>query len=85
MSIPLKTWLDKARPDELRRLAKLARTSVKTIQNVARGFRKGSAEFAVRLGRASIKLRQDVHDTPGLIDQGTVCPACRKCPHYRKD
>ena len=83
MPLSLREWLRTASPKNQNRLAKLAKTSVPTLKNIVSGFRKGSADTAVRVGLAAEKLR--VED-PSLeaIDQRSICPACRRCPFHPK-
>lgn len=80
MSLSLTAWLSKATPDQARKLAKFAKSSVKSIRHIAAGRRRGSADAAVKLGNASVKISTE---SLGAIDQGSVCPACKTCPHYK--
>ncbi len=73
MRMSLKAWLSLATPDQKKTLASRARTSIQTIAQIASGFRGGSADAAVRLSEAS----------DGEIAMGSVCSACRRCPHYK--
>lgn len=73
MTISLKAWLSKATPKQKTRLAADAQTSVKTIEQIASGFRGGSADAAVRIAKAA----------GGEIDQASICAACGRCPHYK--
>ena len=83
MPAPLRAWLRAATPTLAARLAKLAKTSVKTLQNMAAGHRGGSAEAAVRISKASAILVLKGEATHA-IDQASICPACRQCPHYQR-
>lgn len=83
MPISLKQWLREATPEQASRLAKLAKTSVRALQNIVYGHRRGSAERAIRVRATSLKIETEA---PGWgdtsIDQASICPACRKCPYY---
>ncbi len=84
MPISLTRWLQLASPEQARKLAKLARTSVKSLRHIAAGRRNGSAEAAIRIVAAAAQIETNDRGSNRPIDQASVCPACRKCPHYPK-
>ncbi|MDE2097495.1 MAG: hypothetical protein KGL39_09640 [Patescibacteria group bacterium] len=72
----MSAWLKRATPQQKKRLAELARTSVPHLGHAARGRRTMSAELAQRIAAASAKL-----GAPELvIEQPDLCAACAKCP-----
>jgi hypothetical protein len=62
-------WLRTHTPEDARRLAKAAKTSVPYLRHVAHGRRGISADLAQRLAHGSSEL-----------DQRALCAACRRCP-----
>ena len=66
----IRTWLERATPEEARQLAKRADTSVPHLRHIAAGRRNVSADLAQRLAHAS----------QGELKQRELCEACRRCP-----
>jgi hypothetical protein len=65
-------------PDQARKLAKGAGTSVPHLRHVADGRRNMSAEFAQKLAKAS---EQFIPINPKLVLlQQELCKACHVCP-----
>lgn len=85
MLVSLKKWLAMATPKQKQTLAAKADTSVATLAHLASGFRGGSAAAAIRIAtasrRASVPAGQE--NVPMPIDQASICPACKDCPHYK--
>jgi hypothetical protein len=63
-------------PDQARRLARLADTSVPHLRHVAAGRRNMSAELAQQLAAASARFGKP----PLLLKQVDLCRACSICP-----
>lgn len=77
----LRGWLRLATPDEIKKLAIYAKTSVAVLRQIGGGYRtQGAArttpETAQAISKATRKLARD-----GLpaIKQEDLCPACRTC------
>lgn len=80
----LKNWLAEATTLQQMRLAKLAKTSVNNLRQVAHGYRtKGkpsiSAEYAARIELAAEKIPEVAIS----VKRGDLCQACAKCKYYR--
>jgi transcriptional regulator with XRE-family HTH domain len=86
----LRFWLFAATPDQVKQLAKDARTSVAQLRHIAHGRRAASADLAQRIAHASSELRRRTPHgfdaggmeirQPPLLDQTELCAACAKCP-----
>lgn len=85
MLVSLKKWLSLATPKQKQTLADKAETSVATLAHLASGFRGGSARAAIRIAAASRRAAVPVgqENVPLPIDQASICPACKDCPHYK--
>lgn len=60
-------------PDQMRKLAVRAKTTLDYLRHLSRGRRQASADMAARLERAS----------KGAIGRETLCDACRQCPYLK--
>ena len=67
-STVMRQWLRAVTPDEARRVAKAAKTSVPHLRHIAAGRRAVSADLAQRIAHA------------GGPAQDVMCEACSKCP-----
>lgn len=86
----LRHWLIAATPDQIKQLAKGARTSVAQLRHIAHGRRAASADLAQRIAHASVEVRQSSPSgfdeggrelpTPVYLDQTELCAACARCP-----
>lgn len=72
---PLTQWLEAATPDQRRKLAKLAKTSLPHLWHIANGRRSASAELAQRIAHAAYKVGNILP-----LHQIDLCAACGKCP-----
>lgn len=75
----LKGWMQLATPHEKVRMAKLADTTVGTLQQIAGGYRTdGEAHTTPELARA---IEEACRKFPSLpqIKRTQLCPACAKC------
>lgn len=86
MTNPLKRWMGAATPIEKTRLAKLARTSLGTLQQQAGGYRTEgrvsmSADLAARVEKATQKLVRK--DLP-VLHRADLCEACGRCEFARE-
>lgn len=68
-STVMRKWPRAVDPDEARRVAKAAGTSVPHLRHIAAGRRNVSADLAQRLAHAAPEL-----------DQRELCVACGRCP-----
>ena len=80
----MRQWLDTATKEQAEKMAKLAKTSLATLRQIAGGYRTaGSArttpEAARNIELASAKVTPD-HPIP----RGKLCPACAKCEFYKE-
>jgi hypothetical protein len=87
----LKRWMQGATPAEQRRLARLAGTSLGTLQQIAGGYRtKGklstTPELARRIELAAFKLRPEHLGTGAVVAlrREDLCRACRHCDLAKK-
>lgn len=84
MGIPnniVRKWLKSATPEQARRLANEAKTSVPHLRHIAAGRRNISADLAQRLAHASTKR----FTLPLHLLQTELCVACAKCPLIESD
>jgi hypothetical protein len=82
---PLHEWLQRADAKQLSRLARLARTTVGTLRQIAGGYRKSdvSATLAVRLDHAAAVLRSRDPALPE-IPREKMSAACRGCEFAKR-
>lgn len=71
----IRKWLKEATPDQAKKLAKLAQTSVPYLRHVAAGRRELSADLAQRLATASHQFDPSLY-----LQQAEICRACGRCP-----
>lgn len=81
----MRRWVDAANPTELIKLAKLSKTTVGTLRQIAGAYRtKGVARttpaVAQAISAASVKTERD--GLPRIV-QGDLCPSCAECVHYK--
>lgn len=76
----LRAWLIEATPDQTRRLAKEAKTSVAQLRHIAHGRRAASAALAQRIAHASQYDYGDLGASPLPMLQVELCEACGRCP-----
>lgn len=76
----LKKWLAEATPDQTKRLAKEAGTSVAQLRHIAHGRRAASASLAQRIAHASQYDYGNLGASPLPMDQRELCDACALCP-----
>lgn len=81
----MREWLHSATRAELDRLAKLAKTTIGTIRQIAGGYRtEGEARATPDLARnielAAVKVHRE--GLPSLARED-LCPACAKCEYLR--
>ncbi len=76
MLVSLRQWILKASKAQIESLAKFAETSPLQLRQLGLGYRRGSADLAVRVHRASTRF-------PSLpnVSQESICPACAECPY----
>lgn len=77
----IKRWLRASSAKEQRQLARLARTSVGQLKQIAGGYRRASASLAIRLERAAGKLNNS--KLPPLLRE-QMALSCRRCDFARK-
>jgi plasmid maintenance system antidote protein VapI len=64
----IKRWLKQVTPDEARKAAQIAKTSVAHLRHIAAGRRGMTAEMAQRVAHATGLKQKD------------LCAACAACP-----
>lgn len=82
---PLENWMQRANGAQLRRLARLARTTVGTLRQIAGRYRKSdvSATLAVRIDHAAAVLRSRDPSLPD-IPRESLSAACRGCEFAKR-
>lgn len=78
----MKKWLKASTRAERGHLARNARTSVGQLRQIAGHHRKPSAELAIRLERAALKLRIKNPKLPLLLREH-LARACASCEFAR--
>lgn len=82
---PLQNWVERASTAQLRRLARLARTTVGTLRQMAGRYRKSNttAELAIRIDHAAAILRSRDPTLPE-IPRESLSAACRGCEFAKR-
>lgn len=82
---PLQSWMQQASAAQLTRLARLARTTVGTLRQIAGRYRKSNttAELALRIDRAAAVLRSRDPTLPD-IPRESLSAACRGCEFAKR-
>lgn len=79
MANALRTWLDQATKPQAERLAKLSKTSLGTLRQIAGGYRTdGEARTTPEMAR-NIELASARISALPLIPREALCPACAQC------
>lgn len=80
----LRQWLDQATKEQAEKLAKLAKTSLGTLRQIAGGYRtageaRTTPEMARNIELATLKM-------PGslLLPREKLCPACAQCEYLKQ-
>lgn len=86
---PFRKWWSAATPAQKRRLARLAKTTVGSLHQLAGSYRTGgvlhaSPELARRIEIAADKIAGFSIDKLPMIRRVDLCPACRRCEFARK-
>jgi DNA-binding transcriptional regulator YdaS (Cro superfamily) len=78
----LKAWMQAASTAQQDQLAKLAKTSRKTLYHLASGERNASAAKAIAIERAAGRVKGAV--SLPLLRRGDLSPACAKCDYAQR-
>lgn len=84
MSNAMRQWLDQSTREQAEKLAKMAKTSLGTLRQIAGGYRtcgeaRTTPEMARNLEMASRKLKESP-----LIRREDLCPACAQCEYLNQ-
>lgn len=82
---PLQHWMQQANTQQLTRLARLARTTVGSLRQIAGRYRKSNttAELAIRIDHAAAVLRSRDPSLPE-IPRESLSAACRGCEFAKR-
>lgn len=84
MSNALRVWLDQATKEQATKLAKLSKTTLATLRQIAGGYRTmGAARTTPEMAR-NVELASAKLDPANIIKRGDLCPACAKCEFYKE-
>jgi DNA-binding transcriptional regulator YdaS (Cro superfamily) len=79
---PMHAWMDAATTEQQEQLAKLAKSSRRTLYQLSAGTRSASAEKAVVIERAASRVKGAA--ALPVLRRGDLCKACGQCEYARR-